>query len=438
MLVSAVIGISIGIIAGLIPGFGIFTSLIVLYPFLLKLDPLNLLCLYVGLASATQFSGSVSAIIYGVPGEQSSMPAVTEGHKLFRMGQGDLAISGSAIGSFFGSFITVAFVFALFPYIENVMYLFSSLAQLIILLLVTIFLILSGNIIKNTLMCLFAYFLGAIGTHSYLHEGTFMTFGNADLTTGIPMFPVVLALFVVPQLYQASSIGKHTQKVAQDSFRVSVHFKNFIRHWSSALRGTVLGFFAGMCPGLSTTLSSTLSYAVEKKLEKGYQQGSMKCLIASETANNSGSFSMLIPLLIFGIPIVPSEALLYDINASKGFIFGSTTFDITIFYTVVFVLMLANCVSLIMCWPFAKYIAHINRVDKRLMNSIVLLILAMVMVYIGSYTWQAWYYIIVFLTLLPFAYLLRNQNTLPLIFVFLVQDRLETLIYRMPMLFGIN
>jgi len=438
MLVSAVIGISIGIIAGLIPGFGIFTSLIVLYPFLLKLDPLNLLCLYVGLASATQFSGSVSAIIYGVPGEQSSMPAVTEGHKLFRMGQGDLAISGSAIGSFFGSFITVAFVFALFPYIENVMYLFSSLAQLIILLLVTIFLILSGNIIKNTLMCLFAYFLGAIGTHSYLHEGTFMTFGNADLTTGIPMFPVVLALFVVPQLYQASSIGKHTQKVAQDSFRVSVHFKNFIRHWSSALRGTVLGFFAGMCPGLSTTLSSTLSYAMEKKLEKGYQQGSMKCLIASETANNSGSFSMLIPLLIFGIPIVPSEALLYDINASKGFIFGSTTFDMTIFYTVVFVLMLANCVSLIMCWPFAKYIAHINRVDKRLMNSIVLLILAMVMVYIGSYTWQAWYYIIVFLALLPFAYLLRNQNTLPLIFVFLVQDRLETLIYRMPMLFGIN
>jgi len=438
MLVSAVIGISIGIIAGLIPGFGIFTSLIVLYPFLLKLDPLNLLCLYVGLASATQFSGSVSAIIYGVPGEQSSMPAVTEGHKLFRMGQGDLAISGSAIGSFFGSFITVAFVFALFPYIENVMYLFSSLAQLIILLLVTIFLILSGNIIKNTLMCLFAYFLGAIGTHSYLHEGTFMTFGNADLTTGIPMFPVVLALFVVPQLYQASSIGKHTQKVAQDSFRVLVHFKNFIRHWSSALRGTVLGFFAGMCPGLSTTLSSTLSYAVEKKLEKGYQQGSMKCLIASETANNSGSFSMLIPLLIFGIPIVPSEALLYDINASKGFVFGSTTFDMTIFYTVVFVLMLANCVSLIMCWPFAKYIAHINRVDKRLMNSIVLLILAMVMVYIGSYTWQAWYYIIVFLTLLPFAYLLRNQNTLPLIFVFLVQDRLETLIYRMPMLFGIN
>lgn len=438
MLVSAIIGISIGIIAGLIPGFGIFTSLIVLYPFLLKLDPVNLLCLYVGLASATQFSGSVSAIIYGVPGEQSSMPAVTEGHKLFRSGQGDLAISGSAIGSFFGSFITVAFVFALFPYIENVMYLFSSLAQLIILLLVTIFLILSGNIIKNTLMCLFAYFLGAIGTHSYLHEGTFMTFGNADLTTGIPMFPVVLALFVVPQLYQASSIGKHTQQVTQDSFRVSVHFKNFIRHWSSALRGTVLGFFAGMCPGLSTTLSSTLSYAVEKKLEKGYQQGSMKCLIASETANNSGSFSMLIPLLIFGIPIVPSEALLYDINASKGFIFGSTTFDITIFYTVVFVLMLANCVSLIMCWPFAKYIAHINRVDKRLMNSIVLLILALVMVYIGSYTWQAWYYIIVFLTLLPFAYLLRNQNTLPLIFVFLVQDRLETLIYRMPMLFGSN
>ena len=66
----------------------------------------------------------------------------------------------------------------------------------------------------------------------------------------------------------------------------------------------------------------------EKRMEKNYRAGSMKCLVASETANNSGGFSMLIPLLILGIPIVPSEALLYDINASKGFVFGASTFDI--------------------------------------------------------------------------------------------------------------
>lgn len=436
MLVSAIIGILIGIVAGLIPGFGIFTSLIVLYPLLLKLDPINMLSLYVGLASATQFSGSVSAIIYGVPGEQSSMPAVTEGHKLFRLGQGDLAISGSAIGSFFGSFLTVLFVYALFPHVENVMYLFNSLSQLIILLMVGMFLILSGNIIKNMLMCAFAYLLGSIGTHSYHHEGTFLTFGNADLTTGIPMFPVVLALFIIPQLYQAYKIRNTNNAVDQYKFDVSLHFKNFFKYWKSSIRGTVLGFFGGLVPGLSTTLSSTLSYTVEKKLDKDYKPGSMKCLIASETANNSGSFSMLIPLLILGIPIVPSEALLYDINASKGFVFGASTFDLQIFYVVVFVLMLANCVSLIMCWPFAKYVALINTIDKRIVNSLILCALFGIMLYIGSYTWQSFYYFIIFLLLLPISYVLRNENTLPLIFVFLVQDRLETLFYRMPMLFG--
>ena len=436
MLVSATIGIVIGIVAGLIPGFGIFTSLIILYPFLLQLDPINMLALYVGLASATQFSGSVSAIIYGVPGEQSSIPAVTEGHKLFRMGQGDLAISGSAIGSFFGSFLTVLFVYALFSHVEKVMYLFNSLSQLIILLMVALFLILSGNIIKNILMCAFAYFLGSIGTHSYHHEGTFMTFGNADLTTGIPMFPVVLALFIIPQLYQAYKIRNTKVSVEQYKFDVSLHFKNFLKHWRSSIRGTVLGFFGGLVPGLSTTLSSTLSYTVEKRMEKDYSPGSMKCLIASETANNSGSFSMLIPLLILGIPIVPSEALLYDINASKGFIFGASTFDIQIFYGVVFVLMLANVVSLIMCWPFAKYVSLINALDKRIVNSIIMCVLFVIMLYIGSYTWQSFYYFVVFLLLLPMSYVLRNENTLPLIFIFLVQDRLETLFYRMPMLFG--
>jgi putative tricarboxylic transport membrane protein len=436
MIVSATIGIIIGIVAGLIPGFGIFTSLIILYPFLLKLDPINMLSLYVGLASATQFSGSVSAIIYGVPGEQSSIPAVTEGHKLFRMGQGDLAISGSAIGSFFGSFLTVLFVYALFSHVEKVMYLFNSLSQLIILLMVAVFLIFSGNIIKNILMCAFAYFLGSIGTHSYHHEGTFLTFGNADLTTGIPMFPVVLALFIIPQLYQAYKIRNTKVSMEQYKFDVSLHLKNFLKHWRSSIRGTVLGFFGGLVPGLSTTLSSTLSYTVEKKLEKDYSPGSMKCLIASETANNSGSFSMLIPLLILGIPIVPSEALLYDINASKGFVFGASTFDIQIFYGVVFVLMLANVVSLIMCWPFAKYVSLINALDKKIVNSIIMCVLFVIMLYIGSYTWQSLYYFIVFLLLLPISYVLRNENTLPLIFIFLVQDRLETLFYRMPMLFG--
>jgi putative tricarboxylic transport membrane protein len=330
----------------------------------------------------------------------------------------------------------VLFVYALFPYVENVMYLFNSLSQLIILLMVGVFLILSGNIIKNTLMCAFAYFLGSIGTHSYHHEGTFMTFGNADLTTGIPMFPVVLALFIIPQLYQAYKIRNTKVSVDQYKFDVSLHFKNFFKHWRSSVRGTVLGFFGGLVPGLSTTLSSTLSYTVEKRMEKDYSPGSMKCLIASETANNSGSFSMLIPLLILGIPIVPSEALLYDINASKGFIFGASTFDIQIFYGVVFVLMLANVVSLIMCWPFAKYVSLVNALDKRIVNSIIMCVLFVIMLYIGSYTWQSFYYFVVFLLLLPMSYVLRNENTLPLIFIFLVQDRLETLFYRMPMLFG--
>jgi len=145
---------------------------------------------------------------------------------------------------------------------------------------------------------------------------------------------------------------------------------------------------------------------------------------------------MLIPLLILGIPIVPSEALLYDINASKGFVFGASTFDLQIFYVVVLVLMLANCVSLIMCWPFAKYVALINTIDKRIVNSIIMCVLFCIMLYIGSYTWQSFYYFVVFLLLMPISYVLRNENTLPLIFIFLVQDRLETLFYRMPMLFG--
>ena len=44
----------------------------------------------------------------------------------------------------------------------------------------------------------------------------------------------------------------------------------------------------------------------------------MAKLTAAETANNSASFSMLLPLLLLGIPITGSEAFLYNIVVNNG------------------------------------------------------------------------------------------------------------------------
>jgi TctA family transporter len=67
-------GILAGFLAGLIPGIGNTIMLFMLYPFLMESTLFQMLVFYLGLASVSQFSGSVIATVFGIPGESSSLP----------------------------------------------------------------------------------------------------------------------------------------------------------------------------------------------------------------------------------------------------------------------------------------------------------------------------------------------------------------------------
>ena len=83
-----------------------------------------------------------------------------------------------------------------------------------------------------------------------------------------------------------------------------------------ALAGsTIIGFFGGLIPGLTTVFSSTAAYNASMLFTKD----PVKRIVVSETANNAGAFSMLLPLLIFGVPLIGSEAILLFLMEQKGF-----------------------------------------------------------------------------------------------------------------------
>ena len=96
-------GILQGLIAGLLPGIGNVVVLMLVYPFITDFSLFQIILFYMCLAGAAQYTGSVVATTLAVPGETSSLPAVTEGHRMFLSGRGNYAISNSAIGSFFGA-----------------------------------------------------------------------------------------------------------------------------------------------------------------------------------------------------------------------------------------------------------------------------------------------------------------------------------------------
>jgi TctA family transporter len=157
-------------------------------------------------------------------------------------------------------------------------------------------------------------------------------------------------------------------------------------------------------------------------------------IVASETANNAGAFSQLIPLLLLGIPLIGSEALVLGLVESKGFRLDTTSFH-DMFMAVGVSLVFLNIIGLCLAWPLAKHIIKIFKINIKLLYLTILVVLAMVVVYVGFTNYQTAYYIIVAIALMPMAYLLRKLDTMPLIFAFLVHDKMIDAGYRLISLY---
>ena len=313
-------GVLAGAFAGFVPGIANTIVMILLFPFFLGIDnPFNIVVFYIALLSIGQYTGSVTSTVFSVPGEMSSLPAVKEGHKLYRRGLGALSLSGCALGSFVGSLLAIGFVIWVGQYLHTFTFLYSTKFLSGVLIIVLLFLVFGkyNHWIINLLLCVFGYFLGMIGTGSLNEHETF-TLGIDELLRGVPLFCVVVWLYVFPEILRNwnTAIPEGGTKIQSKDISLSKHINIFFRNIPSTLRGSVFGFFLGLTPYLTTIIASNMSYSFEtwlrKKQKKYNNNGDYASLVTAETANNAAALSSLLPLLIIGIPITSSEAVLLD------------------------------------------------------------------------------------------------------------------------------
>ena len=414
-LFAIILGIFAGTFAGLLPGVGATVSVLILFPILLTFDPINIIVCFVSLYSMTQYVGSVPALLLGVPGEASSLPAVIEGQKLKQQNKISDAIAYTAIGSLLGSVIVVTLTLASGPLIEEIAKIYRTPVQtvLIFLVLTMMFFYKENKKIINLALMLLGYLLGMVGIHGDLNR-EFLTFGNVNLYGGLPMFPVILSLFVFPLFLK--TIKTPVRDITPFQIKIS-YFVTFFQHSLSSLRGTLLGFIGGFCPGMTHAFSSQLAYVTEKAVSKD----SLKSVVSSETANNAGAFSAILPLIVLGIPISSSEALLLAILETKSFAFSLNEF-LPILQKSALALLIVNIVGIVIAWPLAKYLCKIFLVDQKKLYAFLFLLLVILNYYIGTLYYSQYYYMMVLLCLLPLGYMLRKVNTMPLIFCFIIAN----------------
>ena len=270
-------GITCGYFSGFIPGVGNLVTLLLVYPFLLDSSLLQLLLFYMALTSVSQFSGSVVATVFGVPGEASSLPAVREGKRLFSRGLGNIAISNAAMGSVIGSFIALCLVLLALPTaVDLIIKFYNNNIQSVILLLASfsVILLLGHNKIQNVFIFALGFLLSCIGELSVpptLFADNYIPYELfPELLVGLPLFPVMVSLYVFPVLLQVKSQFKDykTDRVYEDKTPALLHIKEFFSNIGSSLRGSFIGSFIGLVPHVGTAVGTNLSYAFERFLGK--------------------------------------------------------------------------------------------------------------------------------------------------------------------------
>ena len=416
-----------GLISGLIPGVGNFVLLLLTWPFLYNFDVMELLIIYVSMASISQFIGSIPAIDFGIPGESSSFPAVQESKRLTTIEEVSKSISGSAFGSAFGGIFVAGLCFYFVQYLELIKHFYSTKLLVGLLLSVCIVMVLTidNRWWVNLLLIMSGLLLGSIGYNSYLNT-EFLTFGVNSLWSGLPLTVVLICLFAIPQIL--NNINFDVKKLG-NSFKIG---KVYILNPIYLFFSTVIGFFGGLVPGLTTVFSSISAYSVSLL----FTRDPVKRIVVSETANNAGAFSMLLPLLLFGIPIIGSEAILLFLMEQKGFSIVSWDFTNSL-KELSISLIYINLIGLCIAWPLSKFVTLFYKINLNALMYVILASLFFVTLYTGHINYNMSYYFICFILLAPIGAFLKNVNTLPLVFAFIVHDKLIDSIYRLSQIIGV-
>ena len=406
MLLWCLLGILAGLLFGIVPGAGPFLAIATFYSILVLGDPVSIFTFYVALLITSNYMNSITGILYGIPGDPSAAVTAHYGHKLLREGKGHMAVSNNAVSSTIGSLFAVGLFLVFLPNIYDVFKFYNSTIQVIIIFvaIALLFTFTKQSFWKTLLLFMIGGVLAKIGFDNLTHQ-TWGTFGIDYLTLGIPFSAIMIGLYILPEVLKFQKI-EFTEKQTITKFGYSPN------SLPSTLMGSFVGFWCGLVPGITNILGSYLSASLIK--------GDLNKIAASESANNSGAMSSLLPLIILGIPIVGSEVLIFYLVASKGFTFSLDT--IHTFYNVLYYIPLTIMICLLLSWIGFNYIAVITSIYKRYKSEFsTIIILSITLVSLNMYPVKEWLVICLIMTTF-IGYLIRDWNTFPVLYGYFLTD----------------
>jgi putative tricarboxylic transport membrane protein len=437
LLVAILLGIFLGLLGGLLPGIGNTIVLMVMFPVLINWPPEIIIIFYALLIQASNFTGSVSALNLGLLGDITSEPALRERQYIIKNELSLVALKYTAISSAIACLLAAVVFFGLLDWFANNVFLLRSEIRFFILWTIVIAIIWwpSNHVIKNFLLVVTGIGLTVVGHHDFFlgyRDVHILTLGTVFLQPGIPTIVILSSFLAVPALLKLNQNRNPGSGSVQEV--VSLDYqddttKNTKFNFASALRGSAIGSILGIIPMIGVVISSNVAWTVEKFLSrhKNENQNSLNRLTSAEAANNSAYVTVLIPLLVFGLAIIPSELILLSIVELKAWVPRQSTwslFGLSYYYWIFIALMISCVVGYLVCFTFVKSITILFRSHLKFISAITALLIIVSLTYSGWLVDNRTLFLITFICFSIFAVCFKKTDYLPLIVGFLLGSQL--------------
>ena len=320
-LVLILLGCSVGLFIGAMPGLGSVNGVAILLPLTFIVPPASAIIFLAALYYGAMYGGAISSIMLGIPGASTAVATTFDGRPMALQGLADKALITAATASFVGGTISVILFTIAAPPLAHVALVFGPPETFALMLLAfATFVGLGGDDIWKTAFSIcIGLVLAAVGTDIMSGEPRLQLFELTGFFSNVHFLVLAIGVYGIGEMLwtieqYARGGGVSMLSGARVSVRRSLrHLREQVGIWKTTVMGSLLGYFVGILPAAGATPGSMMAYGVAKQLSRKpetFGKGNPEGVSAPEAANNAASTGSMLPMLTLGIPGSPTTAIL--------------------------------------------------------------------------------------------------------------------------------
>ncbi|MEE4292350.1 MAG: tripartite tricarboxylate transporter permease [Xanthomonadales bacterium] len=369
------------------PGLNSSSLMALAIPVTYAWDPLAVMLLFGAFVGGATFMGSVTAILFNIPGKAQNAVTQLDGFPLTVRGEARTAIGCSAASSALGSTFGIFLLIALIPVMRHAAvalgpaeYLMLAVWGLSMLAALT-----GDSVLKGLIAAGLGLALAMIGHDPRTAEPRF-TLGFHYLHDGLSLVPVFLGLFALAEVIHLAAEGRKTLsgRAREEDLGGSAMegIRSVFQHFGLFLRSSVIGTVIGAIPGIGSSVAGFVAYGHASQSARDRSQfgrGDIRGVLAPEAANDAKDGGALVPTLALGIPGGTGTAVLLGALTLHGLAPGREmlTDNLVLVFVLIWSLFLSNWITSLLGLALVNPMARLSTIRTTRLLPVILVLAVM-------------------------------------------------------------